>query len=118
MQLSRFSNRLTVLTNSHSNDIELHALLCTPGATPEVQLAKDLGGPVHQRRIDTDIEQQSNVPGVHAAGDVPRIHGPRSRCGARRGDGLVRGQLLPLPGRAERGRAPRGGVPRCVTLSI
>ena len=76
VQLSRFSNRLIVLTNSHSHDIELHALLFTPGATPEVQLAKDLGVALFTNgRIDTDIEQQSNVAGVHAAGDVPRLHG-------------------------------------------
>jgi thioredoxin reductase (NADPH) len=116
VQLSRFSNRLTLLTNSHTNDIdkkylerlakfdipvihdkierakgvdgqfhsvltqngleiELDALFCTQGATPEVQLAKDLGVTLFENGyIDTDIEQKTNVPGVYAAGDVTRIH--------------------------------------------
>jgi thioredoxin reductase (NADPH) len=117
VQLSRFSNRLTLLTNSHANEIEpryqerlakfripvihdkieravgtggqfrsvltqggleieLDALFCTQGATPEVQLATDLGVSLFSNGyIDTDIEQQTNVPGVYAAGDVTRIHG-------------------------------------------
>ena len=117
VQLSRFSKRLTVLTNSHKNeiepkyldrlakfditvihdkieravgtdgqfrsvltqgglDIELEALFCTQGATPEVQLAKDLGVSLYTNGyIDTDLEQRTNVPGVYAAGDVTRIHG-------------------------------------------
>jgi len=117
VQLSRFSKRLTVLTNSHTNEIEpkymarlekfgipvihdkieravgtagqfesvltqngleieLDALFCTQGATPEVQLAKDLGVSLYiNGYIDTDIEQKTNVPGVYAAGDVTRIHG-------------------------------------------
>jgi thioredoxin reductase (NADPH) len=116
VQLSRFSKRLTLLTNSHTNDIdkkylarlekfdipvihdkierakgvegqfhsvltqngleiELDALFCTQGATPEVQLAKDLGVTLYENGyIDTDIEQKTNVPGVYAAGDVTRIH--------------------------------------------
>jgi thioredoxin reductase (NADPH) len=116
VQLSRFSNRLTLLTNSHTNEIsdkyrdrlakfgipvihdkierakgvdgqfqsvftqngleiELDALFCTQGATPEVQLAKDLGVKLYENGyIDTDIEQKTNVPGVYAAGDVTRIH--------------------------------------------
>lgn len=117
VQLSRFSKRLTLLTNSHSDDIEpkyrdrlaafgipvihdkieraigtdgqfhsvlteggleieLDALFCTQGATPEVQLAVDLGVSLFSNGyIDTDIEQQTNVAGVYAAGDVTRIHG-------------------------------------------
>ncbi len=116
VQLSRFSKRLTLLTNSHANsmsgkyldrlarfdipvihdkierangveghfrsvltenglEIELDALFCTQGATPEVQLAKDLGVKLSDNGyIDTDIEQRTNVPGVYAAGDVTRIH--------------------------------------------
>ena len=116
VQLSRFSKRLTLLTNSHVNEIsdkyldrlakfdipvvhdkieraigtdgqfqavltegglhiELEALFCTQGATPEVQLAKDLGVALYENGyIDTDIEQNTNVPGVYAAGDVTRIH--------------------------------------------
>lgn len=116
VQLSRFSKRLTLLTNSHINEIEpkylarlekfdipvihdkieravgtdgqfhavltqggleieLDALFCTQGATPEVQLAKDLGVSLFTNGyIDTDIEQKTNVPGVYAAGDVTRIH--------------------------------------------
>jgi len=116
VQLSRFSNRLTVLTNSHSNEIskkfqdrlatfnipvihdkieravgtdgqlvavltadglhiELDALFCTQGATPEVRLATDLGVTLFENGyIDTDIEQKTNIPGVFAAGDVTRIH--------------------------------------------
>jgi len=116
VQLSRFSNRLTLLTNSHANEIEpryiarlatfgipvihdkierakgadgrfeavltqgglhieLDALFCTQGATPEVQLARDLGVNLFENGyIDTDIEQKTNIPGVYAAGDVTRIH--------------------------------------------
>ena len=116
VQLSRFSNQLTLLTNSHVNEIdqryldrldkfgirvihdkieraigkdgqfeavlteegkriELDALFCTQGATPEVQLAVDLGVKLYENGyIDTDIEQKTNVPGVYAAGDVTRIH--------------------------------------------
>ncbi len=116
VQLSRFSKRLTLLTNSRADDmsdkyrarlaqfdipvihdkierakgvdgqfesvvtqngleIELDALFCTQGATPDVQLAKDLGVTLHGNGyIDTDIEQRTNVPGVYAAGDVTRIH--------------------------------------------
>ena len=116
VQLSRFSSRLTLLTNSDVNHIEpeylerlarfdipvihdkieravgtdgrfeavltqgglhieLDALFCTQGATPEVQLAKDLGVSLSGNGyIDTDIEQKTNVPGVYAAGDVTRIH--------------------------------------------
>ena len=116
LQLSRFSKRLTVLTNSGTNQmslkhlhrlntfgirvindkieravgtdgqfqavltrgglyIELDALFCTQGATPEVQLAKDLGVTLHENGyVDTDVEQRTNVPGVFAAGDVTRIH--------------------------------------------
>ena len=117
VQLSRFSNRLALLTNSQANaiepkylerlvkfdipvihdtieravgadgqfhsvvthgglEIELDALFCTQGATPEVQLAKELGVSLFTNGyIDTDIEQRTNVPGVYAAGDVTRIHG-------------------------------------------
>ena len=116
MQLSRFSNRLTLLTNSHSNEIgpkyerrlanagipvihdrldgakgadgmfdhvitqggrvvELDALFCIQGATPETRLATELGVAVADNGfIDTDEEQKTNVPGVYAAGDVTRIH--------------------------------------------
>jgi len=116
VQLSRFSNKLTLLTNSHTNEIDdrylarlekfgipvihdkieravgadgqfeavltcgghripLDALFCTQGATPEVQLAVDLGVSLFENGyIDTDIEQRTNVPGVYAAGDVTRIH--------------------------------------------
>lgn len=117
MQLSRFSKRLTVLTNSRTDqigaryrdrlakagipvihdkidrakgaggqfesvltdgglEIELDALFCTQGATPDVQLAKDLGVALADNGyIETDIEQRTDVPGVFAAGDVTRIHG-------------------------------------------
>ena len=116
MQLSRFSNRLTLLTNSHTNEIspryerrlatagipvihdrldaakcadgmfdhvitqgglvvELEALFCIQGATPETRLAADLGVRLAENGyIDTDEEQKTNIPGVYAAGDVTRIH--------------------------------------------
>ena len=116
VQLSRFSNQLTLLTNSHVNEIDdkylarldkfgipvihdkieravgedgqfeavltsgghripLDAMFSTQGATPEVQLAVDLGVSLYENGyIDTDIEQKTNVPGVYAAGDVTRIH--------------------------------------------
>jgi len=117
LQLSRFSNRLTLLTNSHTNEISkkfedrlaafdipvihdvigraegadgrlkavvtqggreirLDALFCTQGATPQVDLARDLGVSLADNGyIETDVEQKTDVPGVYAAGDVTRIHG-------------------------------------------
>jgi len=117
LQLRRFSNRLTLLTDSHTNEISkkfedrlasydipvvhdtiervegtdgqftamvtqggleigLDALFCTQGATPRVDLARDLGVTLADNGyIETDIEQKTNVPGVYAAGDVTRIHG-------------------------------------------
>ena len=117
VQLSRFTERLTLLTNSHHNEIstkfhdrlakfnipvihdkieraegtdgqfravltqggleiELDALFCTQGATPQVDLARDLGVLLADNGyIETDVEQKTNVPGVYAAGDVTRMHG-------------------------------------------
>ncbi len=115
-QLSRFTNRLTLLTNNPVNEIsaeyekrldsfdipvihdtlagvegvegqfksvlteggreiELDAMFCTQGATPQVGLAKELGVTLADNGyIETDVEQKTNVPGVYAAGDVTRIH--------------------------------------------
>ncbi|MEA2717870.1 MAG: thioredoxin reductase [Actinomycetota bacterium] len=116
MQLSRFSKKLTLITNSHTNeisegyqerlalagipvvhdkikravgtdgmfrsvetegglDIELEALFCIQGATPEVTLAVECGVALYPNGyIDTDEEQKTNVPGFYAAGDVTRNH--------------------------------------------
>jgi thioredoxin reductase (NADPH) len=115
MQLSRFTEHVTVLTNSHENDIEerfqarlknagiplihdkietvigrdgqfealitqtgqrieLDQLFNQQGATPQTQLAVDLGVALsHSGYIETDVEQRTNVPGVFAAGDVTRL---------------------------------------------
>ena len=117
VQLSRFTSRLTLLTNHRSKEIsneyedrlarfdipvihdtlegvegvdgqfksvlthggleiELEALFCTQGATPQVGLAKELGVALADNGyIETDVEQRTNVPGVYAAGDVTRMHG-------------------------------------------
>ena len=55
--------------------VELEALFCIQGATPETRLATQLGVTVAENGfIDTEQEQMTNVPGVYAAGDVTRIH--------------------------------------------
>jgi thioredoxin reductase (NADPH) len=115
MQLHRFTDRVTVLTNSHENEItekfqarlrnagipllhdkietvigkdgqfealitqtgqrlELDQLFNQQGATPQTQLAVDLGVTLSANGyIETDVEQRTNVPGVFAAGDVTRM---------------------------------------------
>ena len=115
MQLSRLSDRIKLLTNSHTNEIdakyhtrlananipvihdkieraegtdgmfeavitegglrvELEALFCVQGATPEVGLAEQLGVRIAESGwIDTNNNQETNVPGVYAAGDVTRL---------------------------------------------
>ncbi|MEP7285693.1 MAG: NAD(P)/FAD-dependent oxidoreductase [Chloroflexota bacterium] len=116
LQLQRFTDQLTVLTDSHNCEIDTRfrerlaranipliidkidrvigqhgqfEAICTQGglripldqffsqqgATPQSQLARDLGVEVNdQGYITTDSEQQTNVPGVYAAGDVDRLH--------------------------------------------
>jgi len=116
LQLSRFTDRITLITNSHTNEIDekyqlrlanagipivhdriesadgedgmlhvLHtqggisvdvqALFCIQGATPETALAEMLGVTIAESGfLNVDEEQKTNVPGVYAAGDVTRIH--------------------------------------------
>ena len=116
MQLSRFTDKLTVLTNTQEpceispafqkrlesrgiplicdkieqvdgrdgqfealyttggQRIELDRLFNQQGATPQSNLAIDLGVELsEQGYIQTDTEQKTNVPGVYAAGDVTRL---------------------------------------------
>jgi thioredoxin reductase (NADPH) len=55
--------------------IKLDQLFCQHGATPQSQLARDLGVTLSpEGYIDVDTEQKTNVPGVYAAGDVTRLH--------------------------------------------
>ena len=55
--------------------IELDQLFCQQGATPQSRLAADLGVRLSaQGYIQVDSEQQTDVPGVCAAGDVTRLH--------------------------------------------
>jgi thioredoxin reductase (NADPH) len=116
LQLSRFTKQLSVLTNSHENNItsafeerlrqanipfihdkietvsghdgqfeaiqtqggqrlELDQLFCQQGATPQSELAADLGvGLSETGYILVDTEQKTTIPGVYAAGDVTRLH--------------------------------------------
>jgi thioredoxin reductase (NADPH) len=116
MQLQRFTNHLTVLTNSHEDEItgkfekrlkhagiplirdkidyiegqkgqfqalytqggqriELDQLFNQQGATPQSELAVDLGVTLSATGyILVDTEQKTTVPGVFAAGDVTRLH--------------------------------------------
>jgi thioredoxin reductase (NADPH) len=54
--------------------IELDRLFNQQGATPQTKLAADLGVELSdQGYIQTDTEQQTNVLGVFAAGDVTRL---------------------------------------------
>jgi thioredoxin reductase (NADPH) len=114
MQLRRFTNQVTVLTNSDRCEIadgfrrrlesadvpliedkisaaegedgmlralilrsgtilELDQLFSQQGATPQVELASQLGVRLSEDGyIIVDSEQHTNVPGVYAAGDVTR----------------------------------------------
>lgn len=55
--------------------IELDQLFCQHGATPQSQLAKELGVLLTaEGYICVDTEQKTNVGGVYAAGDVTRLH--------------------------------------------
>lgn len=116
LQLGRFTEQLTVLTNSHENHItpafeerlqkagipcihdkietvsgyngqfeviltqggqrlELDQLFSQQGATPQSELAADLGVSLSEENyILVDTEQKTTVPGVYAAGDVTRLH--------------------------------------------
>jgi thioredoxin reductase (NADPH) len=116
LQLSRFTDKLTVLTNSHEKHItpafeerlhkagiplihdkiatvsgldgqfealhtqggqqlKLDQLFCQQGATPQSELAADLGvGLSDTGYILVDTEQKTTIPGVYAAGDVTRLH--------------------------------------------
>ena len=116
MQLTRFTDKLTVLTNTQEDcgisptfqkrleaagiplicdkidriegrdgqfeaihtmgghRIELDRLFNQQGATPQSELAADLGVALNdQGYIQTDTEQMTNVRGVFAAGDVTRL---------------------------------------------
>lgn len=116
LQLGRFTDRLTLLTNSATceiderfarrlhgagievvhdklehavgdgahlrrlltrdgRELELDHLFAVQGATPQSDLAVQLGAAVTARGyIQVDTEQQTTVPGVFAAGDVTRLH--------------------------------------------
>jgi thioredoxin reductase (NADPH) len=116
LQLQRFTDQLTVLTNSHDDEItevfegrlkragiplirdkidevmgkdgkfealvtqggrriELDQLFNQQGATPQSQLAADLGAAINPAGyILTDNEQKTSIPGLYAAGDVDRLH--------------------------------------------
>jgi thioredoxin reductase (NADPH) len=116
LQLQRFTNQVTVLTDSRScaisptfqerlaragialihdtivsaigkdgqfealctrsgQRIELDQLFCQHGATPQTQLAKQLGVQLCDKGyIAANSEQMTSIPGVYAAGDVTRLH--------------------------------------------
>lgn len=116
MQLSRFTDKLTLLTHSDDFEIspkfvdrlnsygipiirdridavegeagmfralilksgrrlELDQMFSHQGATPQVELAQQLGVALDEKGyILTDDEQKTNIPGVYAAGDVTRIY--------------------------------------------
>jgi thioredoxin reductase (NADPH) len=55
--------------------IELDQLFSQQGATPQSELAADLGvGLSEAGYILVDTEQKTTIPGVYAAGDVTRLH--------------------------------------------
>ena len=55
--------------------IELDQLFVMQGATPQSDLARDLGVKLSPTGyVLVDSEQQTNAPGVFAAGDVTRLH--------------------------------------------
>jgi thioredoxin reductase (NADPH) len=116
LQLQRFTNHVTVLTDSQScaisptfqerlqragialihdrivsvtgkdgqfealctrsgQRIELDQLFSRHGATPQSQLARQLGVQLSDNGyIAVDSEQTTSIPGVYAAGDVTRLH--------------------------------------------
>ncbi len=63
------------LLTQRGERIELDQLFSHQGATPQTQLAEELGVALNQSGyIVVDSEQKTNVPGVYAAGDVTRLH--------------------------------------------
>lgn len=116
LQLRRFTDQLTMLTNSHEcpigekfirrlraagiplicdkiegvtgrdgvfetlrtqggRRIALDQLFAVQGATPQTALAAELGVALTPHGyIEVDTEQQTNLPGVFAAGDITRHH--------------------------------------------
>lgn len=67
--------RFEALCTKSGRRIELDQLFCQHGATPQSQLARDLGVRVSpEGYIEVDTEQRTNIPGVYAAGDVTRLH--------------------------------------------
>lgn len=115
LQLRRFTDRLTLLTDSHESRIgdrflarlqragiplivdkiaavegaggmldeiitkrgrriKANQIFCQHGATPQTELARQLGVRLAANGyIETDDEQHTSVPGVFAAGDVTRL---------------------------------------------
>src|SRR3989344_2035987 len=60
---------------NHGTRVDLDYMFNQQGATPNSELAKELGVAVNENGyIRTDHEQKTNIPGVYAAGDVTRLH--------------------------------------------
>jgi thioredoxin reductase (NADPH) len=127
LQLQRFTDRLTVLTNSHEDEITesfekrlenagiplirdkiaevigadgefetlvtqagrriaLDQLFNQQGATPQSKLAVDVGAKVTSAGyIVVDNDQQTDIPGLFAAGDVDRLHSHQVSAAAHEG---------------------------------
>jgi thioredoxin reductase (NADPH) len=67
--------QLEAIQTQGGRRIELDQLFSQQGATPQSELAADLGvGLSDAGYILVDTEQKTTVPGVYAAGDVTRLH--------------------------------------------
>jgi thioredoxin reductase (NADPH) len=66
---------LESLTTKGGILIPLDQLFNQQGATPQTKLAEDLGVRLSaDGYIQIDTDQQTNIPGVYAAGDVTRLY--------------------------------------------
>ncbi|KAB8142650.1 NAD(P)/FAD-dependent oxidoreductase [Chloroflexia bacterium SDU3-3] len=66
---------LEALLTKRGRRIEAERLFSFQGATPQTDLARQLGVALsEQGYILVDTEQKTSVPGVYAAGDVTRLH--------------------------------------------
>lgn len=69
------TNGLVEAIYTHRGDmLPCDQIFCQHGATPQNNLALDVGAKVNNLGyILTDVEQKTNVPGVYAAGDVTKL---------------------------------------------
>ncbi len=64
-----------IITRDGNLRIELDQLFNQQGATPQTELAEQVGAKLSDNGyIKIDTEQKTNIPGFYAAGDVTRLH--------------------------------------------